>query len=69
MRRKMAVSEDSVHTVKTRRLKNDINIDEIKTVKCSPDSLCILLAKKDSTLHVLHVKTGELSFVCDQTKE
>ena len=65
----MAVSEDSVHTVKTKRLKNDININEIKSTKCSPDNLCLLVAKKDSTLYVLFVKTGETSFVCDQVKE
>ena len=65
----MAVSEDSVHTVKTKRLKKDININEIKSAKCSPDNSCILVARKDSTLLALCVKTGETSFVCDQVKE
>ncbi|CAB4021386.1 spatacsin-like isoform X2, partial [Paramuricea clavata] len=65
----MAVPEDSVHTVKTKRLKTDININEIKSIKCSADNSCLLVARKDSTLHVLHVKTGETSFVSEQVKE
>ena len=67
---KMAVAEgDSVHTVKTKRLKNEINIKEIKRVKCSPDNLRLLVAREDSTLCVLHVKTGEINFVCGEVKE
>ena len=66
---KMAVSEDSVHTVKTKRLKKDVNINEINSGKCSPDNSCLLIARRDSTLHVLYVKTGETSFVCEQVKE
>ncbi|XP_028406945.1 spatacsin-like [Dendronephthya gigantea] len=66
----MAVAEgDSVHTVKTKRLKSEINIQEIKRVKCSPDNSYLLLAREDSTLHVLHVNTGEINFVCGEVKE
>ena len=57
-----------MHTVKTKRLKNDVNINEIKRVKCSPDSSYLLVARDDLTLHVLDVKSGEISFVCDDVK-
>lgn len=66
----MAVcADESVNIVQVKRLKDTIDIKEVKCVKCSPDDTCLLLQRLDLTLHLVNIKTGRVHLVCKDVQQ
>ena len=67
---KMATcTEENVSTVQTKRLKENIDIKEVKCVKCSPGNSFLLVQRLDFALNLVYVKTGRVNLVCKDVKE